>query len=111
MSAAFESETDNALPKLPCGIAFKRNRYQEDLTIRISASWALAAPALASLAAARLSVAVQTPSPPQAAQVVAQTPPMGWNSWNYFAEKVDDKGVASAAEEIVATGMKDPDYV
>ena len=42
---------------------------------------------------------------------VAQTPPMGWNSWNYFAEKVDDKGVRAAADQIVATGMKDAGYV
>ena len=44
-------------------------------------------------------------------QVVAQTPPMGWNSWNYFAAKVDDKGVRAAADEIVATGMKDAGYI
>ncbi|MDR3737863.1 MAG: glycoside hydrolase family 27 protein [Terracidiphilus sp.] len=42
---------------------------------------------------------------------VAQTPPMGWNSWNYFAEKVDDKGVRAAADQIVATGMKDAGYI
>jgi alpha-galactosidase len=41
---------------------------------------------------------------------VAQTPPMGWNSWNYFADKVDDKGVRAAADQIVATGMKDAGY-
>jgi alpha-galactosidase len=48
------------------------------------------------------------PDPPQA---VAQTPPMGWNSWNYFADKVDDKGVRAAADQLVATGMKDAGYV
>jgi len=42
---------------------------------------------------------------------VALTPPMGWNSWNYFAEKVDDKGIRAAADQIVATGMKDAGYV
>jgi alpha-galactosidase len=36
---------------------------------------------------------------------------MGWNSWNYFAEKVDDKGVRAAADQLVATGMKDAGYV
>src|SRR3984893_18357166 len=45
------------------------------------------------------------------AQDVAQTPPMGWNSWNYFASKVDDKGVRAAADQIVATGMKDAGYI
>ena len=50
-------------------------------------------------------------SRPAQAQAVAQTPPMGWNSWNYFAEKVDDKGVRDAADQIVATGMKDAGYI
>ncbi len=45
------------------------------------------------------------------AQQVAQTPPMGWNSWNYFASKVDDKGVRAAADQIVSTGMKDAGYI
>jgi alpha-galactosidase len=46
-------------------------------------------------------------APPQ----VAQTPPMGWNSWNYFAKNVDDKGVRAAADEIVASGMRDAGYI
>ena len=36
---------------------------------------------------------------------------MGWNSWNYFASKVDDKGVRAAADQIVSTGMKDAGYI
>ena len=36
---------------------------------------------------------------------------MGWNSWNYFAGKVDDKGVRAAADQLVATGMKDAGYI
>jgi alpha-galactosidase len=51
------------------------------------------------------------PGPRAVAQQVAQTPPMGWNSWNYFAAKVDDKGVRAAADQIVATGMKDAGYI
>jgi len=47
---------------------------------------------------------------PSAAQDVALTPPMGWNSWNYFAEKVDDAGVRAAADAIVASGMRDAGY-
>jgi alpha-galactosidase len=45
------------------------------------------------------------------AQEVALTPPMGWNSWNYFAAKVDDKGVRAAADQVVASGMKDAGYI
>jgi alpha-galactosidase len=42
---------------------------------------------------------------------VAATPPMGWNSWNHFAERVDDKAVRSAADAMVSSGMRDAGYV
>ena len=42
---------------------------------------------------------------------LAPTPPMGWNSWNHFANRVDDKAVRSAADAIVSSGMKDAGYV
>lgn len=43
--------------------------------------------------------------------VLAAAPPMGWNSWNKFAGKVDDAAVRSAADAIVSSGMKDAGYV
>src|ERR1019366_2252388 len=42
---------------------------------------------------------------------LAATPPMGWNSWNHFAEKVTDADVRSAADAMVASGMRDAGYV
>jgi len=42
---------------------------------------------------------------------VAATPPMGWNSWNHFAEKVTDADVRSAADAMVTSGMRDAGYV
>ena len=53
------------------------------------------------------------PAMPSAAQEqnAAPTPPMGWNSWNHFAERVDDRGVRAAADALVASGMKDAGYV
>jgi alpha-galactosidase len=41
----------------------------------------------------------------------AKTPPMGWNSWNKFAQRVDDKSVREMADAIVASGMRDAGYV
>jgi alpha-galactosidase len=65
---------------------------------------------LASLtAAAQTSVPAKAPRVPR--QVVAQTPPMGWNSWNYFAERVSDKDIRDAADQLVSTGMKDAGYI
>ncbi|MFI5098078.1 MAG: glycoside hydrolase family 27 protein, partial [Candidatus Acidiferrales bacterium] len=45
------------------------------------------------------------------AQQVAATPPMGWNSWNHFAEKVSDPVVRAAADALVSSGMRDAGYV
>jgi alpha-galactosidase len=42
---------------------------------------------------------------------LAKTPPMGWNSWNKFAGKVDDAAVRGMADAIVSTGMKDAGYI
>ncbi len=36
---------------------------------------------------------------------------MGWNSWNFFAEKVTDADVRAAADAMVASGMKDAGYI
>jgi alpha-galactosidase len=42
---------------------------------------------------------------------LARTPPMGWNSWNKFAGKVDDAAVRAAADALVSSGMKDAGYI
>ena len=43
--------------------------------------------------------------------ILAVTPPMGWNSWNHFADKVTDADVRAAADALVSTGMRDAGYV
>jgi len=43
-------------------------------------------------------------------QQLALTPPMGWNSRNKFAEKVDAKTVKEMADAIVSSGMKEAGY-
>jgi alpha-galactosidase len=73
--------------------------------MRITASLSLVALSLASLTALTLN------APQASAQQAALTPPMGWNSWNYFAEKVTDKDIRGAADNLVATGMKDAGYI
>ena len=42
---------------------------------------------------------------------LAKTPPMGWNSWNLFAEKIDDQTVRTMADAMVSSGMKDAGYI
>jgi alpha-galactosidase len=47
----------------------------------------------------------------QSALKVAASPPMGWNSWNFFAGKVTDKDIRDTADLLVSTGMRDAGYV
>jgi alpha-galactosidase len=50
--------------------------------------------------------AADSPVPP-----LASTPPMGWNSWNHFAGKVDDRTIRDTADLMVSTGMRDAGYI
>jgi alpha-galactosidase len=54
-------------------------------------------------------------APPALHQVpyngLAKTPPMGWNSWNLFAGKIDDSTVRTMADAMVSSGMRDAGYV
>jgi alpha-galactosidase len=42
---------------------------------------------------------------------LAKTPPMGWNSWNLFAGRIDDKTVREMADALVTSGMRDAGYI
>jgi alpha-galactosidase len=42
---------------------------------------------------------------------LAQTPPMGWNSWNHFQTKISDATVRAQADAMVASGMRDAGYI
>lgn len=59
-----------------------------------------------------LAVSLATPLIAQkATPALAATPPMGWNSWNWFAGKVTQDDVRAAADLIISSGMKDAGYV
>ena len=42
---------------------------------------------------------------------LAATPPMGWNSWNFFHHQVNDQVVRETADAMVSSGMRDAGYV
>jgi alpha-galactosidase len=42
---------------------------------------------------------------------LAATPPMGWSSWNKFAEHIDDKTVRAMADAMVSSGLRDAGYL
>jgi len=41
---------------------------------------------------------------------LAQTPPMGWNSWNKYACDVSESLISGMADAMVSSGMKDAGY-
>jgi alpha-galactosidase len=56
-------------------------------------------------------ILLPTASFAQTKPITAATPPMGWNSWNFFAGKVTDKDIRDTADLLVSTGMRDAGYV
>ena len=42
--------------------------------------------------------------------MIINRPPMGWNSWNTFAENINEKVVMETADFIVESGLKDCGY-
>ena len=42
---------------------------------------------------------------------LAQTPPMGWNSWNTFACDINEQLIRDTTDAMIASGMRDAGYV
>jgi len=55
-------------------------------------------------------VLIQISLQAQKFQGLAQTPPMGWNSWNKFACNVSEELIHETADAMVSSGMKDAGY-
>ncbi len=81
-----------------------------------------AALSVAALVLGWLPALAQTPAPVQRAtqilpihpgsqKLLAATPPMGWNSWNYFHGNVTAQDIRAAADALVSSGMRDAGYV
>jgi len=65
--------------------------------------FAIIALSSAAMFASQNRVSIQAPK-------IAPTPPMGWNSWNHFAAKIDDATVRAQADAMVSSGMRDAGY-
>ena len=57
-----------------------------------------------------LTLLTTLPSPVAAAERLAKTPPMGWNSWNKFGCDVSEQLVRDTADAMVSSGMKAAGY-
>ncbi len=53
----------------------------------------------------------ETSLAPVPMQQLALTPPMGWNSWNYFHGDISDATIRAQADAMVAGGLKTAGYV
>ena len=42
--------------------------------------------------------------------MMKQTPPLGWNTWNTFGEKINEQLILEAADKLVESGLKDCGY-
>jgi alpha-galactosidase len=67
-------------------------------------------PAAVAFAAAALFLVLAEPGVRALDNGLALTPPMGWNSWNKFGCKVDEKTVREIADAMVSSGMRDAGY-
>lgn len=43
-------------------------------------------------------------------RVLAATPPMGWNSWNAFGQRVSESVIRETADALVSSGLQDHGY-
>jgi alpha-galactosidase len=55
-------------------------------------------------------ISCKPPEPKNPLADLAQTPPMGWNSWNKFGCDVDENMIKEMADAMVSSGMKDAGY-
>jgi alpha-galactosidase len=81
------------------------------MTCRLSLLGRAAAALLVGVVTAALTACAAPPS--TTAEVTAArlaTPPMGWNSWNYFGCSVTEADVKAAADAIVADGLRAVGY-
>jgi alpha-galactosidase len=42
--------------------------------------------------------------------LIASTPPMGWNSWNTIGHAVNESVIRETADALISTGLKDYGY-
>ena len=88
-----------AATNLPAGLAL------DEKTGRITGVLAKEGEHAATLVARNSAGAAERPLKIVVGDRIALTPPMGWNSWNCWAESVDEAKIRAAAEAMVSTGL------
>lgn len=39
--------------------------------------------------------------------MIKHLPPMGWNTWNTFAENINEELILASADTLISSGLKD----
>ena len=88
----------------PAGRTFSRRDF-----IRRAAGAGIALPSLSAALAACDPDGEERPGAerPSDGEVLAATPPMGWNSWNVYGTDIDETKLLRIADAIVESGMRD----
>ena len=42
--------------------------------------------------------------------MIKHLPPMGWNTWNTFAENINEELILASADTLISSGLKDAGY-
>jgi alpha-galactosidase len=73
--------------------------------------WRSEAILLEGLSALAILLLILSPSVLAQRDHIVPTPPMGWNSWNHFAGKIDAATIRAQADAMVQSGMRAAGYV
>jgi len=52
--------------------------------------------------------AKEIPVPPNG---LALMPPMGWSSWNYYGDRINEKTIIDTIDKMVSSGLRDAGYI
>ena len=108
-------EGDGAAFSVDWGTSYRVRRDGEKLRVTIRYNEKESEEAMAvqvAEAEARPPAVIPLPAPAAVpANGLALTPPMGWNSWNHFGDRVDDQVVRDTADILVSSGLAAAGYV
>jgi len=62
------------------------------------------------LLASALVLVLTAPVAAQKFEGLAETPPMGWNSWNHYGCDIDEELIRATADALVSSGLRDAGY-
>jgi alpha-galactosidase len=86
---------------LPDGLTFDDQRGEITGAVSAEGKYTVTLAATNSIGSARRKLEIVV------GDTIALTPPMGWNSWNCFADKVDDSKIRAAADAMASSGLID----